>query len=40
MKTSKNATYAFGLLFLLYMFDCNDRLILVSLFPFLQQEWH
>ncbi len=39
MKTSKNATYAFGLLFLLYMFDYIDRLIIVSLFPFLQQDW-
>ena len=39
MKTSNNATYAFGLLFLLYMFDYIDRLIIVSLFPFLQQDW-
>lgn len=29
MKTSNNATYAFGLLFLLYMFDYIDRLIIV-----------
>lgn len=39
MKTSKNANYAFALLFLLYMFDYIDRLIIVSLFPFLQQDW-
>ena len=39
MKTSKNAYYAFGLLFLLYMFDYIDRLIIVSLFPFLQKDW-
>jgi predicted MFS family arabinose efflux permease len=29
----------FTLLFLLYMFDYLDRLIIVSLFPFLRQEW-
>jgi uroporphyrinogen decarboxylase len=28
MKTSNNATYTFGLLFLLYMFDYIDRLII------------
>ena len=39
MKTSNNAYYTFGLLFLLYMFDYIDRLIIVSLFPFLQQDW-
>ncbi|MFC1875865.1 spinster family MFS transporter [Thermodesulfobacteriota bacterium] len=39
MKTYNNAYYAFGLLFLLYMFDYIDRLIIVSLFPFLQQDW-
>jgi MFS family permease len=39
MKTFNNAYYAFGLLFLLYMFDYIDRLIIVSLFPFLQQDW-
>lgn len=39
MKTSKNAYYAFALLFLLYMFDYIDRLIIVSLFPFLQKDW-
>jgi MFS family permease len=39
MKTSNNAYYTFGLLFLLYMFDYIDRLIIVSLFPFLQKDW-
>ncbi|MBU1397369.1 MAG: MFS transporter, partial [Proteobacteria bacterium] len=29
----------FTLLFLLYMFDYLDRLVIVSLFPFLKQEW-
>ena len=29
----------FTLLFLLYMFDYMDRLVIVSLFPFLRQEW-
>jgi len=31
--------YVFCLLFLLYMFDYLDRLIIVSLFPFLKQDW-
>ena len=31
--------YVFILLFLLYMFDYIDRLVVVSLFPFLKQEW-
>jgi MFS family permease len=31
--------YIFILLFLLYMFDYMDRLVIVSLFPFLKQEW-
>ena len=31
--------YIFTLLFLLYMFDYMDRLVIVSLFPFLKQEW-
>jgi predicted MFS family arabinose efflux permease len=29
----------FSLLFLLYMFDYIDRLVIVSLFPFLKQDW-
>jgi MFS family permease len=33
------AWYVFALLFLVYMFDYIDRLIVVSLFPFLQKDW-
>ena len=29
----------FGLLFLLYMFDYIDRMVIVSLFPYLKQDW-
>jgi len=31
--------YVFGLLFLLYMFDYIDRMVIVSLFPYLKQDW-
>jgi hypothetical protein len=31
--------YVFGLLFLLYFFDYADRLVVVSLFPFLKADW-
>ena len=31
--------YVFALLFLLYMFDYIDRLVVVSLFPYLQKDW-
>ncbi|MBW2592975.1 MAG: hypothetical protein JRE58_08270, partial [Deltaproteobacteria bacterium] len=31
--------YVFCLLFLLYLFDYLDRMIIVSLFPFLKQDW-
>jgi MFS family permease len=31
--------YIFSLLFLLYMFDYIDRLVVVSLFPYLQKDW-
>ena len=34
-----SAYFAFALLFLLYMFDYIDRLVIVSLFPFLKKEW-
>ena len=34
-----NSTYIFILLFLLYMFDYLDRMVIVSLFPFLKQDW-
>jgi MFS family permease len=38
--TSKSSTYfAFVLLFLLYMFDYIDRMVIVSMFPFLKIEW-
>lgn len=32
--------YIFILLFLLYMFDYIDRLVITSLFPFLKADWH
>lgn len=41
-KTGKWRTspyYIFTLLFLLYMFDYLDRLVIVSLFPFLKHDW-
>jgi len=31
--------YVFGLLFLLYMFDYIDRMVVVSLFPYLKSDW-
>ena len=34
-----HAVYAYVLLFLLYMFDYIDRYVVVSLFPFLKQDW-
>ena len=38
-KITRNAVYVFILLFLLYMFDYVDRMIIVSLFPFLVSDW-
>ncbi|MBI9082769.1 MAG: MFS transporter [Desulfobacterales bacterium] len=39
-KTPKNYTrYVFTLLFLLYMFDYMDRMVIVSLFPYIKQAW-
>jgi MFS family permease len=39
-KLSKFSTYyIFTLLFLLYFFDYVDRMIVTSLFPYLQKEW-
>lgn len=35
----RNARLAFILLFLLYTFDYIDRLVIVSLFPFLKNDW-
>jgi MFS family permease len=32
-------TFIFTLLFLLYMFDYLDRMVIVSLFPFLKSDW-
>jgi predicted MFS family arabinose efflux permease len=37
--TKRRAVYVFSLLFALYMFDYMDRLVIVSLFPFLKAEW-
>ena len=39
-KLSKRSSYyIFALLFLLYFFDYVDRMIVTSLFPFIQKEW-
>jgi len=35
----RSAYYVFTLLFLLYLFDYMDRMVVVSLFPFLKQAW-
>ncbi|MBI5550645.1 MAG: MFS transporter [Desulfobacterales bacterium] len=40
LVSKRYAHYVFALLFLIYMFDYIDRLVVVSLFPFLQQEWN
>ena len=37
--SSRYALYVFVLLFLLYLFDYIDRLIVVSLFPFIKADW-
>lgn len=37
--SQRNARLAFILLFLLYTFDYIDRLVVVSLFPFLKRDW-
>lgn len=37
--TGRQAHFAFLLLFLLYMFDYIDRMIVVSLFPYIRQDW-
>ncbi|MBC2715408.1 MAG: MFS transporter [Desulfobacteraceae bacterium] len=49
MKTNNDAPYdlfskgysyyVFVLLFILFMFDYIDRMVVVSLFPFIKQEW-
>lgn len=35
----RHAYYIFTLLFLLYMFDYIDRLVVVSLFPYIRHDW-
>jgi MFS family permease len=39
LVSKRYSYYVFGLLFLLYMFDYIDRLVVVSLFPFLKADW-
>lgn len=36
---ARNTRYVFTLLFLLYMFDYMDRMVIVSLFPYIKQDW-
>jgi len=38
--TKGYTNYIFILLFLLYMFDYIDRMVVTSLFPFLKADWH
>lgn len=38
--SKRYTNYLFILLFLLYMFDYVDRIVISSLFPFLKAEWH
>ena len=33
------AYYVFGLLFLMYVFDYIDRMVIASLFPYLKADW-
>lgn len=37
--TKQQAYYIFTLLFLLYMFDYIDRMVIVSLFPYIKNDW-
>jgi len=37
--TARQTRYVFILLFLLYMFDYIDRMVIVSLFPYIKQDW-
>ena len=37
--SKRNTYYIFTLLFLLYFFDYVDRMIVTSLFPYIQKEW-
>jgi len=38
-STLRSAYFIFVLLFLLYMFDYIDRLVVVSLFPYIKKDW-
>lgn len=37
--SKKHSYYVFSLLFLLYMFDYIDRMVVSSLFPYIQRDW-
>jgi MFS family permease len=37
--SKRYTNYIFSLLFLLYMFDYVDRMVITSLFPFLKEDW-
>lgn len=39
LPSRAHAHYVFILLFLLYMFDYIDRMVVVSLFPYIKQDW-
>ena len=39
LLSKRYSYYVFALLFLLYLFDYMDRLVVVALFPFLQRDW-
>lgn len=39
LVSRRHSYYIFTLLFLLYMFDWLDRMVVVSLFPFLKNDW-
>ena len=39
VPSMRTAYYVFALLFLLYFFDYVDRMVVTSLFPFIQKEW-
>jgi MFS family permease len=38
--SKRYTNYIFSLLFLLYMFDYVDRMVVTSLFPFIKQDWN
>lgn len=39
LMSKRHSLYIFSLLFLLYMFDYIDRMVVVSLFPYLKADW-